>query len=150
MCLCVDFSLKPHVLTLAHAAGDARPGSYPQIINCSLGRALVIWFWPLLSAIQALSFRRRAGALGEAAEHLEKAAEEDLDNYMQNVAPDGVVEHTAMKAKIRDETKAAEGNLPTHAAATGKLAVMQHKGVQALGRFPSTCFVRTGCSQDER
>ena len=60
------------------------------------------------------------GALGEAAEHLEKAAEEDLDNYMQNVAPDGVDEHTAMLAKLRDETKAAEGNLPTEAAATGK------------------------------
>lgn len=61
-----------------------------------------------------------ADALGDAAVHLEKAAEEDLDNYMQNVAPDGVDEHTAMLAKLRDETKAAEGNLPTEPAATGK------------------------------
>ena len=65
-------------------------------------------------------WRCDAAALGEAAEHLEKAAEEDLDNYMQNVAPDGVDEHTAMLAKLRDETKAAEGSLPTDAAATGK------------------------------
>lgn len=58
--------------------------------------------------------------MGEAAEHLEKAAEEDLDNYMQNVAPDGVDEHTAMLAKLRDETKTEKGSLPTEAAATGK------------------------------
>lgn len=61
-----------------------------------------------------------AEALGDAAVHLEKAAEEDLDDYMDKVAPEGVDKHTAMLAKLRDETQAAQAGLPTDAAATGK------------------------------
>lgn len=60
------------------------------------------------------------GQMGKGGEHLQKAASEDIDNYLNNVAPDGVDEHDALMAKLRDETQAAQGNLPTEAAATGK------------------------------
>ena len=58
--------------------------------------------------------------MGEGGEHLQKAASEDIDNYLRDVAPDGVVEHDALIAKLRDETHAAQADLPTEAAATGK------------------------------
>ncbi len=61
-----------------------------------------------------------SGQMGEGGEHLQKAASEDIDHYLEGVAPDGVDEHDAMMAKLRDETQAAQGNLPTEAAATGK------------------------------
>ncbi|DBB02711.1 TPA: hypothetical protein ACH3X3_011658 [Trebouxia sp. C0006] len=60
------------------------------------------------------------GQMGEGGEHLQKAASGDIAHYLEDVAPDGVDEHDAMMAKLRDETQAAQGNLPTEAAATGK------------------------------
>ena len=61
-----------------------------------------------------------SGQMGEGGEHLQKAASGDIAHYLEDVAPDGVDEHDAMMAKLRDETQAAQGNLPTEAAATGK------------------------------
>ena len=61
-----------------------------------------------------------AGQMGEGGEHLQKAASEDKDKYLRDVAPDGVDEHDALIAKLRDETHAAQADLPTEAAATGK------------------------------
>ena len=61
-----------------------------------------------------------SGQMRKGGEHLQKAASEDIDHYLEHVAPDGVDEHDAMMAKLRDETRAAQGNLPTEAAATGK------------------------------
>lgn len=58
--------------------------------------------------------------MGQGGEHLQKAAKEDVEEYMDDVAPDGVDEHDALIAKLRDETKAEQGDLPTEAAATGK------------------------------
>ena len=57
--------------------------------------------------------------MGEGGKHLQQAAKEDVDQYLNDVAPDGVDEHDALIAKLRDETKAAQGDLPTQAAATG-------------------------------
>ena len=59
------------------------------------------------------------GQMGEGGKHLQQAAKEDVDNYLNDVAPDGVDEHDALIAKLRDETKAAQGDLPTEAAETG-------------------------------
>ena len=61
-----------------------------------------------------------SGQMGKGGEHLQKAASGDIAHYLEDVAPDGVDEHDAMMAKLRDETQAAQGNLPTEAAATGK------------------------------
>ena len=60
------------------------------------------------------------GQMGEGGKHLQEAAKEDVDKYLNDIAPDGVDEHDALIAKLRDETKAAQGDLPTKAAATGK------------------------------
>lgn len=60
------------------------------------------------------------GQMGEGGKHLQQAAADDVESYMKDVAPDGVDEHDALIAKLRDETNAAQGDLPTEAAATGK------------------------------
>lgn len=61
-----------------------------------------------------------AGQMGEGGEHLQKAAADDIDSYLRDVAPDGVDEHDALMAKLRDEINASEAHLPTDPAATGK------------------------------
>ena len=61
-----------------------------------------------------------AGQMGEGGEHLQQAAADDIDSYKKDVAPDGVDEHDALIAKLRDETNAAQGKLPTESATTGK------------------------------
>ena len=58
--------------------------------------------------------------MGEGGKHLQKAASDDINKYLEDVAPEGVDEHDALMAKLRDETNAAESELPTEAAATGK------------------------------
>ena len=78
-------------------------------------RMLLAWLKSCLN-----SFLCDAGQMGEGGKHLQKAAADDIDSYMQDVAPDGVDEHDALIAKLRDETNAAQGHLPTEAAATGK------------------------------
>ncbi|KAL3131056.1 hypothetical protein ABBQ38_000372 [Trebouxia sp. C0009 RCD-2024] len=60
------------------------------------------------------------GQMGEGGEHLQKAAADDIDSYLRDVAPDGVDEHDALMAKLRDEINASEAHLPTDPAATGK------------------------------
>ena len=60
------------------------------------------------------------GQMGEGGRHLQQAAIDDVKGYMEDVAPDGVDEHDALIAKLRDETNAAQSELPTEAAATGK------------------------------
>lgn len=51
---------------------------------------------------------------------MQKAAADDIASYMKDVAPDGVDEHDALMAKLRDEINAGQADLPTEAAATGK------------------------------
>jgi len=75
---------------------------------------------PVLQLSQWQTCWECSGQMGEGGKHLQKAASEDIDRYLEDVAPDGVDEHDAMMAKLRDETQASQGNLPTEAAATGK------------------------------
>ena len=61
-----------------------------------------------------------AGQMGKGGEHLQKAAADDVETYLTDVAPDGVDEHDALIAKLRDEISAGPSELPTDAAKTGK------------------------------
>ena len=64
-----------------------------------------------------MTFESSTGELGEAGEHLEKAAEEDAAEWKQE-HPDQK-EHEALIAKLREEVEAETQVISTEPAATG-------------------------------